>query len=96
MRLVSLVYLVFGWGALLLGAWILINPNSLGGTDPTMRVPFGILLVAYGLFRLSTGWKKWKDGKQQSATPDGQRQRSFYKGMPPAKKANDGNPTLPQ
>jgi hypothetical protein len=96
MRLVSIVYFIFGWGAMLLGAWILLSPSSLGDTNSTMRVPFGILIIGYGLFRLFTGWKKWKAGNLRADTLSGQRERAFYKGMPPTKKTDDGTPTLPQ
>jgi hypothetical protein len=96
MRFVSIVYVIFGWGALLLGAWILVDPNSLGGTNPTMRTPFGILLILYGLFRLYTAWKNWKKGGSGRVPLGSSRERSFYKGRAESTQPDKNDSNLPQ
>ena len=54
MKLVSLVFLVFGVVALALGIYMLAGGSLLTALDPTMRTVLAILLVLYGIFRLST------------------------------------------
>jgi hypothetical protein len=54
MKLVSLVFLIIGIVALGLGIYMLAGGSVLTQLDSTTRTVLAILLVLYGIFRLST------------------------------------------
>lgn len=54
MKLISIIFLLFGVIALGVGVYMLVDPTLLSALEPTMRTVLAILLVLYGIFRLST------------------------------------------
>jgi hypothetical protein len=54
MKLVSLVFLVIGFVALGLGIYMIAGGSLLTQLDSTTRTVLAILLILYGIFRLST------------------------------------------
>ena len=58
------VYLLFGFGALLLGAVVLAVPTFLGPVPTGVRFGFGALVMAYGLFRIYTAIRVLREPDQ--------------------------------
>ncbi len=66
MKLVALIYTAFGLGAVAIASIVLMNDKSLGGLDSTIRIIFGILLMIYGLYRVVTGIKSFRNPPPKS------------------------------
>jgi hypothetical protein len=54
-KTVAIVFLLFGVFALGLSAIVLFLPTAFWGIKPVFRIGFGLLILAYGLFRIYSG-----------------------------------------
>ena len=54
MKIFTLFFFLFGVVAFGLGIYMLLDKSLLNMLDPTVRMVFAILLVLYGIFRIST------------------------------------------
>jgi hypothetical protein len=54
-KTVAVVYLLFGIFALGLSAFVLFVPTSFWSIKPVFRLGFGLIILAYGLFRIYSG-----------------------------------------
>lgn len=53
-RVAGVVYIIIGFFALLIAAFILLYQGNLGAIT-NIRIGFGAVIAAYGLFRIFTG-----------------------------------------
>lgn len=65
---VAIVFLFLGLVAFGIGVYMFIDKTMLSQLEPTVRLVFGILLILYGLFRITTaigGIRRASAAKQQ-------------------------------